>query len=355
MITCRPFIQHLTIRNIADGALLTLFLAIIVLPLVTDVSLEETEKRKLAEPPKFEWRTATAFPKKFDAYFNDRFGFRGVFIRINNLMKVKVFGRSPIDKVIVGKEGWLYYNSDKANDGISIADYRGLVAYTPKELDGILANLRRKKAWLDERGIGFVTIVCPNKQTIYPEYMPDAYTRVRPTGRLDQVMTLLKQHPDVAIVDPRPALLEMKPKCLVYLKTDTHWNDLGGFLAYRELLNVLRRQYPELKTAELTDYDVAPELSFGGDLAIMLAMWKDFSDIPVKLKAKPGAFDGVKKLGKALVFCDSFVWAFHPYLSNTFATVVTQDGPFDAKVVRAHKPDVVILEVVERYQFRLFK
>jgi hypothetical protein len=273
---------------------------------------------------------------------------------MNNLVKVRLFGLSLVGKVIVGKEGWLFYPSEKSGDGETIRDYRGLMTYAPEKLEALTVQLQQRVAWFDDRGIGLVMIVCPNKEMIYPEYLPDSITRVKATTRLGQVMSHLRSYPDIPVVDPREALLAMKPQWPIYYKTDTHWNSLGGFVAYSEIMNRLEKRRPSLKPLALADFELTIAPRPGGGLAEMLALQDWMTDLEVTLKLHAVA-PPRKKLGKLLVVGDSFRYAMIPFLEHHFEQVVLRDGRFDARVVEEHKPDVVIVEMVERYLPRLFK
>jgi len=51
--------------------------------------------------------------------------------------------------------------------------------------------------------------------------------RVRAVTRLDQLVAHLRAHSNVAVVDPRDALRTAKAGGILYLRTDTHWNDVA--------------------------------------------------------------------------------------------------------------------------------
>jgi hypothetical protein len=189
---------------------------------------------------------------------------------------------------------------------------------------------------------------------IYPEYLPDSITRVKATTRLDQMMSQLRSYPDIPMVDPREALLAMKPQWPIYYKTDTHWNSLGGFVAYREIMSRLEKRRPSLKPLALADFELTIATRPGGGLAEMLALQDWMTDLEVTLKPQ-AVTPPRKKLGKLLVFGDSFRYAMIPFLEHHFEQVVLRDGRFDARVVERDKPDVVIIEMVERYQQLLVK
>ena len=60
------------------------------------------------------------------------------------------------------------------------------------------------------------------------------------------------------------------------------------------------------------------------------------------------------RLPRAVVFCDSYIGALAPFLSEHLSRVVylPEDAPgFDADVVERERPDVVIHEMTERKLF----
>ena len=61
-------------------------------------------------------------------------------------------------------------------------------------------NLSRKK-WLNERGISYYLIIAPNKQSIYPEFLPDYFHRGNITTQLDQLTELFAQDTSFHFLD----------------------------------------------------------------------------------------------------------------------------------------------------------
>ena len=59
----------------------------------------------------------------------------------------------------------------------------GTQPFTPEELEQYQKILEARRDWLAERGIPYLFVIPPNKDTIYPEFMPPAYTKVRPKSR----------------------------------------------------------------------------------------------------------------------------------------------------------------------------
>jgi hypothetical protein len=137
-----------------------------------------------------------------------------------------------------------------------------------------------KRDWLAAHGIPYIFVIPPNKQTIYPEHMPENFLQARGRTRLDQLMAFMQAHSDVTILDLRQPLIEAKSQDPLYYLTDTHWNSLGALIGYGEIMRAvgqaLGRDVGSVRTLE--DYTVARQRRQGGDLAAMLGLSDQFSE-----------------------------------------------------------------------------
>ena len=86
------------------------------------------EKRALVTFPHFSVSELSSYPNKFEEYYRDNHIFREIFIQANNFIKYKIFKISGSPKVLIGKEGWLFYNGDEARDGSSFSNHLGLLS-----------------------------------------------------------------------------------------------------------------------------------------------------------------------------------------------------------------------------------
>jgi hypothetical protein len=139
-----------------------IFLLAIFLPgifqafLALDPSIYIEEKRNLTEKPSFNFKEVSDYPARFQSYFNDHFGFRNLLIRWHNLLKLQIFNSSGSPKVIVGKEGWLFYNGDQARDGASLSNHLGLLPFAyEEEFKKFRDDLEKKVDYLAKLGIGY--------------------------------------------------------------------------------------------------------------------------------------------------------------------------------------------------------
>src|SRR5215467_1988134 len=221
------------VRAVSDIGVVLVFLVAICLP-AADVLLDLdptrlAEKRRLAPPPvsRLSQPIEVSYTGAFEFWWNDGFGFRRSLV-VAYSRTLLALGVSSTPSVIIGKSGWLFFAGDEA-----LASYRAVRPFTEAEVVRWQRRMEQRQAWLAERGIRFLVVIAPNKETIYPEFMPARLNRVRETTRLDQLMAQMRPRSSVAIIDPRGALRSAKADGALYFRTDTHWNGAGAWLLHR--------------------------------------------------------------------------------------------------------------------------
>lgn len=329
------------------------------------------ENRYLAKMPSYgtEGGGFREYVAGLEDYLDDHLAFREPLIRFHARFKVGWLGGSPSAKLIVGKNGWFF-----VNDPTAVAQYRGLARFTPEQLETWKRVLEERRDWLAERGIAFMLVLAPNKHQIYPEFMPDSLPRVGIDEQHAQLARYLRERSNLHVVDLMPAMLEGKKKERIYHKTDTHWNDVGAYLAYQKILQGVGVALPEFSDRL---HPVKVKLNRYTGRGIGLTSLVGLSDVyteevPQLLKLDPlsrilmgdkrrlyAQFEREQKplahgvpgarLPSAVVFRDSFSSALIPYLSENFRHVLyvwTRDVM--AKYVEREQPDIVIQQIAGR-------
>lgn len=334
------------------------------------------ENRALAKPPAASLLVSdpAAYAAGLVAAFNDNFPLRETLIRTGNRLRLAVFGESPVPGVVVGRDGWLFYSMERALD-----DYLNVLPLPDAIQDAMVRVLAERRDRLAARGIAFYVVVAPDKHSVYPEFLPGRIRPLRPRSRLDILAGRLPAA-GIEVVDLRPDLLKAKSVRRAYWKTDTHWNAWGAFAAASRIVDVLRRRFPDMPPLREADYRVEEAETPGGDLAGMLLLpdilrETDIRMIPVDPgaapkvtrstveRSSPGLADrpgrvtvvtetGDIRLPRALFFRDSFCTAMIPFLAGRFQRAVfVWSNAHHPDIVAAEKPDVVVFELVERYQY----
>lgn len=354
-------------------AILILFCIVLITPLMVlwfdlDPFMRHNENRKLADRPKLSWSWSAIekLPREYQLYFNDNFGFRPLLVKGNFFFRYELLGVSTSKNVVVGDEGWLYY----AGEG-DLNDCRGITKFTDDQLRRSIHALQLKKAWLAQRGIHYLLVIPPNKSTIYPEYLPVGYKRVRQESGLDDFVNFIRKNSNLDVLDLRASLLEKKQERSLYFRTDTHWNDYGAFIAYQEIIKSLTSWFPAMVPFRVDDFSISLKDHSGGDLTNMIGGQEFLSDENYIFTPKK-PFTAIKSeknermtdpftmtkegegLPRVVIFRDSFFAALIPFFTEHFSVSRyiwsrwNSQTPME-EIVAKYQPQVVIEEVLERY------
>lgn len=327
------------------------------------------ENRAMAPWPAL--AVSRAFPQAFERAFSDRFGGRDALVVVHHAGRLALFGVSSLANVLPGTDGWFYWLGE---DGHSLArHYRGTMTQPQAEIEASVAELERRRAWLAERGIAYVVAIVPEKFTIYPEHLPAWIRKGDGPTPLDRFVQAASRHPQLEVLDLRPALLEAKKRELVYYKTDSHWNYNGAAVGYAALMAAVQKALP----GRLPTIVPAPRPTFTpgtdyyrGDLLTMLGrppgvreddvaplheVLADASKRCARRQDK-GQFPGFEfhvcdkpELPHVVVLRDSMAIPLIPLLSENFSRAVyASTRKLDRALIEREKPDLVIEELVER-------
>ena len=328
------------------------------------------ENRNLAEKPVFSISEIDSYPSDYEDYYNDNFPFRSKLITLNGRISYQIFGEG-MGSAIVGKDGWLFYNSDLSADGRGLTQFKGIDPFTDEELASAAASLEATKAWCEEHSCEFVLMICPNKERVYAEYMPDYYqsSRVSNTCNTDQLVEYLRANTDIRVVWAYEDLLEYKtqhPDEPLYFHLDTHWNSLGGYIGSRALLRELGIEIPAPEEAA----KAARELTFG-DLSMLMSLGASdlFTDLDYSFDGYPAGDmqilsddqNGIMVYAtpgrdprNVIIYRDSFCNKMRFFLGAHFnsLSMIPKDY-WDPNVLETNHPDVLVYELTERFVERL--
>lgn len=218
-----------------------LFVSLLVGPFLAtsrkSADLSETENRYLAAFPQIlndEGQLEAGFKSGFESWFNDHVGFRSTFAQIGSGFSYRLLQKSPTSKVVLGKDGWMFYTGDR---NIEIADGRYEIDIA--RLEEIKRTQEELQAWLAEQGIEYVLILPTSKVSIYPEMLGGGGAgRKTP---VDIVADYLEANTTIRVVRLKEALFEAKQQNNVFFKTDTHWNENGLYAAYQKIISDFNR------------------------------------------------------------------------------------------------------------------
>ncbi|MGL5796929.1 MAG: alginate O-acetyltransferase AlgX-related protein [Cetobacterium sp.] len=341
-----------------------IFISIILLPIlkIDKETIDKVENRNLALKSKiFKNKSLNmSFGKESEAWLNDHFYKRRKVINFYEEINKKIIGRIENDRALIGKENWIFYKGDN-----SIQNFQNINLFSENQLSNINKSLTERKDWLEKKGIKYYTFIAPDKNKIYSEFYPTYINQVNESGKAIQLRNYLSTK-KLKITYPYEELKEEKKNGLLYWKVDTHWNQHGAYIGYRELMKEIKKDFPEIYILKKEDFDIQDGVYLSGDLLGMIGV-KNTPYLTVKykeFKIKNSSFTYIKNEGtngvitksskplKVLIFRDSFTSAMTPYISETFGEVEyiwSHNLNSYQQKIKDYNPDIVIHEMVERY------
>lgn len=310
----------------------------------------DKEKRKSAEAPRLtdeDGKLNFGYFEDFENYFSDHFAFRQQLVTADGRIKTTVFGTSPNKDVIAGKDGWLYY-------GETLDDYLHINTLSDRSIANISHNLDMINDYCTENGAQFVFTVAPNKNSVYPQYMPSHYVESGQSGNYDRLVEAMKSKS--YWVDMKETLKNTKSGIPLYHKTDTHWNNMGAYVGHVRLMAALGKEACPAGTSWYTKNNARL-----GDLAAMIYPAEDAKDIQVyndyqftysygrtfrRLDDMTITTKCSGKEGSLKMFRDSYGEAILPYMAECFGSAeFSRFVPYELYTVSGGS---VIIEIVER-------
>ncbi len=349
-----------------------LFFLILIIPHVDEVfELDDTattEKRELLELPEINFADIEEYPNKFENFYNEKFGFRKKMVSLSATLKVKIFKTSPkSERVIVGKEGWLFYWKD-----VIKKSYLKENPFSSENLGDFGEKINEVNEFSKSQNSLFLTTIYPNKHTVYEEKIPERFRKLKRdnSNRIDEIYNFLKEN-SILNVDHRKLLADNSNKRALYLKNDSHWNSLGAYYAYKNIIAELfkrnsnigeplaLRQF-EIKT--ISDYkkgDLLDLLGIDNSNGIFNDTYIEFS--PVK-KIRANRKNNVYGKGSFVIdnldaeneetilfFGDSFSNELLQFMPVHFKkTIFVRNINLDKNLIENINPSIIVYGIVER-------
>ena len=298
---------------------------------------------RLSDPPALFSKDGTLndrFLYDTSTWFNDHFFLRQELISFHNQLNASLFHTSEKDSVILGTDGWLYYGS-------TLNDYSGLDPMSDRELYAAARNLELMAEYCRNNGKSFAFMIAPNKNSLYPQNMPD-YGAVSTCHDAKKILSMLE---DVQIIDLFETFSAENE--ILYFQTDSHWNSKGAALGADLINQAFGKESAYYKAAftQTTDYT--------GDLYEMLypacigheTQYHYQGNLNFTFASKATQPDSITLLtespqsGSLLAYRDSFGNLLYPYLADSYGSVrFSRSTSYDLTPDYDH----ILIELVER-------
>jgi alginate O-acetyltransferase complex protein AlgJ len=373
-------IENLVVANLFLATIFVMALIGLSIALRPCPQYSEQEKRALAQFPVVNGRLEQLyyFAPQFESFYNDHFPIRLALTSFENMLDYRLFHTSGRSICAFGNKDWIIYAM-----GLLPTAQQNLNRFEDDQLSRWQAMYQARRDILASKNIKYVLIIAPEKGTIYPEFMPNGWSRRPGYSRLEQLQSALRTS-HVDFVNAAGLLSESKRvgKWL-YFSNDSHWNFYGAFQVAQSLFSLLEKDFDQVKPFSLSEFNLE-NAEHVGDLAIALTLQNMLVDkksptvqvkrgiagsgsdnvkevkvdLPIIREADsqlieiPRAFSSATALPRAFVQHDSFMAYLLPYLSERFSfSEYHAVHTLSPKVIFERKPDVVIDEIAERHLY----
>jgi hypothetical protein len=271
---------------------------------------------------------------------------------------------AELSKVRVGRDGWLFLRGDN-ND--STGQHTGRVRYSETDREELARLLAGRVSAAAAAEAVWLTAIIPDKEILYCERLPADVAPVARRPVHDFLELAAASGADTLYL--LEALREQKPGGDLYMRTDTHWNFYGAYIAYRAICRELGRlglAVPVLEEAWIDWWEEAFEGDLGGKLphptggvrtmATLTRSWgRRVYDNAVRNHGRVMIHeqDRVKR-PSCLVFGESFGETLLYFLKESFGRVVfAHTSMFVAELIELERPEVILSLPIERFLIRV--
>ena len=273
------------------------------------------------------------------------------------------------NQVIIGRSDWLFYTGDN-----SVAYYTGENVMSESTMADRLSKMQDLQDACDEKGIELLYIIFPNKEQVYPEYMP-SIDIVNEDKRVPVFAEYIRENSDINFIYPLNELMSAKIYYDTYFPYDTHWNNWGAFVATQAMYEALDIEQTPIEQVGVTKIDsyikglvatgaLDPE-KFTGDYDYEID-YRPIAGSVTTLGVK-GMMNGytttyqsvsnTKLTDKDIVFLgDSFRVSMIPFVEKDFNfTTFAQRENWEEISEAILDTDVLVISAVERFDNDIFK
>lgn len=353
-------------KRISNFIFSIVFVAVLIIPFCminTEPTITSTlENRNMTEWPGLHF--SSLYNEWYGHYAEDRVGFRNQAIAFNNYVTYYLFDAFAEQIHMNGKDGYVF----PADEGY-VQNYQRIDINEPL-LEDLAGYFQRTSEYAEENGVSFYAFVCPNKSSVYGQYMPDT---IHVDEAKDSPLELLKKklcEKGVNYVIPDREFIEKSKTEQIYnYKYDSaHWNDLGALYGLALLDEKIAEKNPDipiiskdyfdltyedvnLELFSIAIKDTIPHLTYRGPAAVNSS--DSYKEAPVLAGHNMGYFynENAQSDKSVLILHDSFLDDRECYYYSRYKEVyfcARTNYIFMKEYIDQIHPDVIIFELAER-------
>ncbi len=231
---------------------LTLFFTILFIPMMhIDKSLcSNFDSRELEKfhPLIENNQLNNKFGVQFDKWFSDRFLTRKAVIKARKdvLDFISLNGSNSAGK---------YFT----NGNFIYAPFETKIIDIKKGQES-LKTLEKFDKFCEQNGIKLYVLITPVKTAIYPMSWVKYNDK-----EFNEIVKYERENNHLKVIFPADEL--KKESEYVYFKTEHHWTDSGAFVGYKEIMKLIKKDFPNVKVLDENDFDYFYNKKVRGDFS----------------------------------------------------------------------------------------
>ena len=289
--------------------------------------------------------------QELGAVFESRFALRKQLVTAYSMITGRLFGTSSQSGVIAGKGDWLFFSD-------TLPDYQRTNILTDRQYHNAVRHLELINEYCENNEIEFLFVIAPNKNTLYPEYMP--YYLLPGEGPSNrQTLDALLNETSVNYIDFGTYDTFTDPDAVYYFHRDSHWNNTGSAIASGAMLSLIGVDHHDYLSEVVYQVDghegdleqmIYPE-AVSGESDTMFAVMPAFSyvnevesNFDFRIETTAGGS------GSLLMYRDSFGSGILPYMAEPFAhAFFSRSNACQINDFTSFAPDYLVMEKAERF------
>jgi hypothetical protein len=261
-----------------------------------------------------------SFQPRFEAYLQERIGFRNWLLRLHNQLAYSLFQQSRVGTVVVGQDDVLY-------QPVTIQVYLGWGADSV-EMAYRVQRLKVVQDSLQAHGTQLLLVVAPGKARILPNRLPPVYAeQARQPSNYDAVMQAANRR-GLNVLDAAALLSRWQDttRYPMFPRGGTHWSGYATALVadtlFRRVEHLTHLDLPDFASHGYAVATTTDSLRYtDNDIQELLNLIRDVPPYPMAYPRVAFGPETSKRRVNALVIGDSFAqsfYGFYPYYQHLF-------------------------------------
>lgn len=224
---------------------LAAFFFILIIPSlkINDGVYDKLENRKLSEYKPFLTKNEInySFGQDFNSWYSDRFLGRPAFINLYN--KLRFF----LTYYIYEQNGYYYNKKTKWSFSTGWFPKENNIDFSMYE-----KNLKKLNDFCKKNGIKLYIVIAPVKCEIYPEAIYPYKNRISNGEKFkNYINTSFNKE---IVTYPLKEMQTASNNEFTYPKGDVHWSEYGALIAYKNLMQIIKQDFPDIHILNNSDF-----------------------------------------------------------------------------------------------------